>query len=175
MYEPGPHPPRCPQPGSISPPPHAPMRRRLCFCAGLNPSLAGGYFCGFGGDPKRRPRASFSLCQEPDTLSRVGMASGRCRFLPQPLTGTDWSEGGGGPRLSQQTGVSAFCRLFTRPTLVTTRKWCAGSIELPNSNSKYSLAASHLLTGTFGSKGRWGAAEDHPPCIPLPRKVFCTT
>ncbi len=106
--EPGPPSPRRPQPGSISPPPHAPMRRRLCFCAGLNPSLAGGYFCGFGGDPKRRPRASFSLCQERDTLSRVGMASGRCRFLPHPLTGTDWSEGGGGPRLSQQTGASAF-------------------------------------------------------------------
>jgi len=110
--EPGPPSPRRPQPGSISPPPHAPMRRRLCFCAGLNPSLAGGYFCGFGGDPKRRPRASFSLCQERDTLSRVGMASGRCRFLPHPLTGTDWSEGGGGPRLSQQTGASALCRLF---------------------------------------------------------------
>jgi hypothetical protein len=33
--------------------------------------------------------------------------------VPAPtLTGTDWSEGGGGPRLSQQTGVSALCRLF---------------------------------------------------------------
>jgi len=83
------------RPPAFSSPPHMPPRARRHFFV-------------LGGGPNGDYTAFFSLCQEPDTLSRVGMASGRCRFLPHPLTGTDWSEGGGGPRLSQQTGASAF-------------------------------------------------------------------
>ena len=59
---------------AFSSPPHMPPRARRHFFV-------------LGGGPNGDYTAFFSLCQEPDTLSRVGMASGRYRFLPQTPNG----------------------------------------------------------------------------------------